>query len=294
MSNEQPEFEDGKQVEDYVAELNKISDKLAIEPDKFPEGQPIENVAEIIEKPAKKKTNVNSVSSTASANNPTPQSPPVIVASPSTEVITQVNPNIVPPAQVTAPPQVIEAKPAEPTPTVPLEKPTENKPTSSPQQTPRLSVDQYIEALGEQAKQQTINNCYTNLSGLFSGRFILQPVQQTQPEPEPEPQPNILAELQGIEIALKEPANRPYFKQLIQRKCQLLGIPFEESMLQPVALQPIAQQEPAPPISSKLSETKKEKPKRSGMSKVKLIASGVTLALVVTLAVVLIIAQLSH
>jgi hypothetical protein len=44
-------FEEGKTVEEYVDELNQ----LVIEPERFPEGQPMENVAEIIEKQQKKK-----------------------------------------------------------------------------------------------------------------------------------------------------------------------------------------------------------------------------------------------
>jgi hypothetical protein len=298
MSKEQPEFEDGKQVEDYVAELNEISDNLAIEPDKFPEGQPLENVAEVIEKPIKKKP---SVSSTATGINPTPQYPP---AKPSnTETVIQVNSNIAPPAQVTMPPAIIpDAQPSnivEHTPSLPLEKPSTTEASQLPQQQAPVfrGIDAYIEetaeAIGKNAKETFRKNAYTNLFAVINGQVGLVPLQQEQQEPQPEPEPNPLLELQQIELALKEPKNRSVFKQLIERKCQLLRIPFDESMLQqPIA--PIVETEPQPPVSSKPAEKKQEKPKRSGMSKLKLIGLSVSLALVATVAVILAIAMLTH
>jgi hypothetical protein len=275
MSNEETEFESDKQVEEYADELNEISKALAIEPEKFPDGQPIENVAEVIEKPTKKKS-----AEVKKTDMPAPVIAPVIIS---------------PPVQQEA--QATEVKPIEPTPTVPQEKPIPEVNQPEPQAPVFGGIDNYIEttaeAIGQNAKETFRQNAYRNLLAVVNGQVRLVPIQQ-EPEPQPEPQPNPLIQLQQIELALKDPANQQYFKQLIQRKCELLGIPFDESMLQPIIPPPAVPLESKPPVSSKLSEPKKEKPKRSNMSKLKLIGLSVSLAFVVTVAVILAIAMLSH
>jgi hypothetical protein len=296
MSNESG-FEDGKELEQYTDELSKIEKTLAIEPEKYPEGQPLENVAEVIEKPVKKKE---------SEKKPIVESKKSDVKAVSAQIIlppaAPIAPPIVEPQQVTKYTEKevansIEQKPVEPTPCVTVEKPVATEAIQPPQQTPVFhGIDNYIEetakAIGQNAEETFRKNAYTNLLAVINGQVRIVPIEQEQPiQAEPVPDQVAIAEaklvdLQQIEVALKDPANKSRIRELLQWKCELLQIPFTEDMMPIVIPAPMAISAESP-VSSKLSEPKKEKPKRSAMSKMKLIALSTALAITVTIGVII-------
>lgn len=289
------DFEDGKEIEEYSDALAEIEKTLAIEAEKFPQGQPLEQVAEVVEKPVKKKEPEKKI---ADIKKPEVKAAPQIVFPPT--------PPLVEPQQVTTYTEkevaTSIAPPSEPTPPVTIQKPTVEEVTLQPpvqsQQPVFRGIDAYIEetatAVGIQAKETFRNNAYTNLFAVINGQVRLVPIEQEQPAEESQQQPIDqqeayaaeikIQQLKQIELALKDPAIKAKVPQLIKLRCEILEIPFSDAMV-PVEAPLPTEVQPTPPVSSKLAE--KEKPKRSGMSRMKLIGSAIAIALVAAIGVIL-------
>jgi hypothetical protein len=224
----QTDFEDGKQVEDYIDELNTLN----IEPEHSSEAtQRVEDVAE------------------APVRNQKEQRIRKLVKAEETQPF----PNV---PQQSVPKETL-ITPEPPTP--------QHEPVI--QQKP-MTIDEYIKMQGEMVKQQYvengevakqafIQNSYRNLAAVINGEVALVPVQQIQSQPEPQPTPAIPVDgldeqIHRIDIALKDPLLEPEHKALLERKkLKLLGINLEDILPQPQSV----------PVNPKpVTEEKQKKP----------------------------------
>ncbi len=275
------EFEEGKQIEEYVNELDSIP--IEKEPNQTAT-QKMETVAEAPVRNEKK---------------PKKQPEPPKQPQPPAAVIVPPQPTPIAPS-----PQAPPATPApEPTPVM---EPTPEPTTQPPQPTPPQNspptyngIDDYIiktgQAIGKQTEAQFINTTYRNLVGVINGELMLVPAQQAQqqqptPEQEPAQAPDPLDTLRRIEVALKDPAlkgNVSNIRELLKIKCELLKIEYDESMIVPYLSEHTPQAPPQSPVDSK-----KAKPK--GKWSLKVACALIALSAILGVVVILIIGALAH
>ncbi len=274
------EFEDGKQIEDYVNEL----DNIPIEKEPSPTAtQTMEFVAEAPVRNEKKPKK--------QPESPKQPQPPAAV--------------IVPPQQASSTP-IPQAPPITPVPEpTPTQEPTPEPTVPSPQPTPTQNspptyngIDDYIiktgQAIGKQTEAQFINNTYRNLISVINGELMLVPAQQAQPQQQPAPEPTQAPDpidtLRRIEVALKDPTlkgNVSNIRELLKLKCELLKIEYDESMIASYFSGHMPQAPHQLPVDSK-----KAKPK--GKWSPKVAGAFIALSAVAGVAIILIIGALAH
>jgi hypothetical protein len=160
MDEGQTEFEEGKQVEDYVAEL----DALKIEEEPNPESE--QRLETIVSPPIR-----NEKKKTSPLAKPIVKEEPVIVPPQKVEV-TQQNTSVDQIPVVEAP-KIVESVPQQ----------------ASQQQQTFSGLDDYIDKAAESMKQQWRTNAYQTLFGVASGQLQVVPVQQAVEQPQAQQQP---------------------------------------------------------------------------------------------------------
>jgi hypothetical protein len=219
-----PTFEDGKQIEEYVSEL----DNLKIESE--PNLEATQTLETVVEAPIRNEKKLKRQPEPPKPAVPAPPSPASAapIASP-----TQSFP-IVP-------------SPTQPAPIAPTNKEPEIENIEKPEPVPprRLTIDEFIDQQGEllkqeyyragdNVKQEFVDNSYKNLTAVINGEVQLVPIQQTPlPEQQPRQEPipiNVDDQLRRIDAALKDPALKLNTKALLRKKYELLGIPFDEAL----------------------------------------------------------------
>jgi hypothetical protein len=280
MVNDEELFESEKTVEDYAMDLEECEKILAIEPDKFPEGQPMENVVEVIEKPISKKPEKK-----------------VVEKKKEPESTLKVESKLEP--------ERVEIPIQEPIKEVTLQTPSfpvEQKPVEQPvqtQQSIRFSIDDYItttgKRIGVEAEKNFLDNAYGNLLGVIRGDYVMVPkemlqqqeapqIQQPQqPAPQPEPQEQQViddtSKLRRIELELQKPNLDAELKiRLLKMKHNILGLPFDEIS--------VLTSQQSSPVSSKVVKDKKVKSPEK-MWNMKIVAAFIVLSLVVGAAIVI-------
>lgn len=300
MSSE-PVFEDGKQLEDYVAEL----DSLKIEPEPNPEATQV--LETVVEEPVRNKKE---------KPKPPQQQVPVkqsLIQKPVEAEVPKAEVKPVPEKPVDQP----TVQPQEPQPTQdqlpqqPQQQETPSPQVSTPIQPQRPAINslddyiqfnaekvrqQYYEA-GDIASQQYLQSTYDKFLAIADGRVQLVPAQQEQPQPEEAVESDIDV-LRKIEFALTVPdLSLADKKLLMKRRCEILSIPFDESQFieKPKIVAVEVPAEPVASVSPVDSKKVKDEPlkKKKGLSP-KLVLCGVALAALVTIAVVLLIGALTH
>jgi pyruvate/2-oxoglutarate dehydrogenase complex dihydrolipoamide acyltransferase (E2) component len=243
LNEQTTEFEDGKPIEEYVAELDKLNLDVA---EKVPEGQPLEDVVEAVEKPQKKKKE---------------QPQPVITPQPSPTKPQEQQPPI----------------PQEKSSSAPQEQSTpEQQSQPEPQQQIFSGIDDYIQKQREQIEQeytkqgkivsqQFVDNSYRNLVAVITGQVRLVPIEQQQPPPQPQPAPekpivDNTESIRQIDAMLKDPSLKDIRKALLKRKCDLLGVEFSDDLVpaDPVPTQPAPSQHDLP-LNPKVVKPPKKK-----------------------------------
>lgn len=199
------EFEDGKQIEEY---LDPDPDELKKELDSIPltveNEQTFETVAE---EPVRNKK----------------------------EKKQELPPKPIEPTQ----PQ--QTEPQQPTTQTSPEQP---QPTPQPPTYTGIDdyIMQTANQIGEITKKQFIENSYRNLFAVINGEVQLTPIQQPQQQTPPpkteEPKLDLTEQLIQIDNLLKDPALPEVTKQaLIKKKCLLLDVPYTPEQTKPTPQQ---------------------------------------------------------
>jgi hypothetical protein len=250
LSEENVDFEEGKQVEEYfdpekaLEELNHLN--VEEEAETVPESKPVEPIVQPTEKPQKKKKEPQPTVASA-----------VIVQSPPTQA-TPEQPSTTPQEQQNVP---------------------EQEPQSEPQQEVFLGIDDFIQKQcakieeeytkqGKIQSQRFRENSYRNLVAVITGQARIVPVEQ-EPQPQPQQEPmkpvdDTAIVLHRIDLALKDPAFKGDRKALLKLKCNLLGVEFDDLLppeAEPAKPHPEATPQPQnkPPVDPKLVKPPKKK-----------------------------------
>ncbi len=291
------EFEDGKELEDYVNEL----DQLNIEPEPSPEATVrLEDVAAPPVRNEKKKPPAKQPEPPKPATAAKPEAPPQPAPTTPQQAPVQSKPDAS--VAVTANAPKSKPEPQAPQPEAPKPEPQQ------PQQLQFNSIDDYLKynaneikkqysQQGEVASQQYLEEAYKRLVAVVKGEVVLVPVdqyrQQTQPQPmtaEKPKEPTVdanqkLVQLELINRAITDPTLKGNMREFIKRKCELLGVEFKESMVpveappsQPVVappVQPAPKSSPVDPIVVSDGKKKKSPKKWSLKAAVALVAIAV-------------------